>query len=116
MVGCAALVHRRRWHDGCFVVTTTDDGAQRIERIGLDVLTTGSSSYSITDEGPLTAGADVQRVDTVARGEWRFRIETQLCVSCDLSSFNVQARLCAWHGDAQIFDRAWKTAIPRDLM
>jgi hypothetical protein len=97
-------------------VTTKDDGVQRIERIGLDVSSTGSSSYHIRDEDPLSAVAELQRIDTVARGEWRVRIETQLRVSCDRDSFKVQARLRAWHGDAQMCDRAWNPSVPRDLM
>ena len=36
-------------------VTTKDDGVQRIEGIGLDVSSTGSSSYCIRDEDPLSA-------------------------------------------------------------
>ena len=92
-------------------VTTKDDGVQRIERIGLDVSSTGSSSYCIRDEDPLTAVAELQRADTVARGEWRVRIETQLRVSCDRDSFKLQARLRAWHGDAQICDRTWNPAF-----
>jgi hypothetical protein len=97
-------------------VTTNDDGVQRIERIGLDVSSTGSSSYCIRDEDPLSAVAELQRADTVARGEWQVWIETQLRVSCDRDSFKLQARLRAWHGDAQICDRAWNPSIPRDLM
>jgi hypothetical protein len=76
----------------------------------------GSSSYCIRDEDPLSAVAELQRADTVARGEWRVRIETHLRVSCDRDSFKLQARLRAWHGDAQICDRAWNPTIPRDLM
>ena len=60
--------------------------------------------------------AELQRADTVARGGWRVRIETQLRVSCDRDSFKLQARLRAWHGDAQICDRTWNPSMPRDLM
>jgi putative CocE/NonD family hydrolase len=97
-------------------VTTKDDGVQRIERIGLDMSSTGSSSYCIRDEDPLSATVELRRADTVARGGWRVRIETQLRVSCDRDSFKLQARLRAWHGDAQICDRTWNPSIPRDLM
>ena len=97
-------------------VTTKDDGVQRIEGIGLDVSSTGSSSYCIRGENPLSAVAELQRADAVARGEWRVRIETHLRVSCDRDSFKLQARLRAWHGDAQICDRAWNPTVPRDLM
>jgi len=97
-------------------VTMKDDGVQRIERIGLDVSSTGSSSSHIGDEDPLSAVAESNRADTVARDEWRVRIETQLRVSCDRDSFKLQARLRAWHGDTQICDRTWNPSIPRDLM
>lgn len=97
-------------------VRTTDAGAQRIERLGLEVASAGASRYDIEGEDPLSAIAEVQRADTLSRGEWRVRIETRLRVSCSRDSFNVQARLCAWHGDIQICDRAWDRAVPRDLM
>jgi uncharacterized protein len=98
------------------VVTALDGGAQRIERIGLDVSSRRWSRYEISGEDPLSATAEVQRADTVVRGEFRIRIETELRVSCDRDSFKLQAQLRAWRGDAQICDRTWKPTIQRDLM
>lgn len=97
-------------------VTTTDTGAQRIERIGVDVASAGASRYDIRGEDPLSAVAEVHRADTLARGDWRVRVETQLRVSCSQDSFNLQAKLRAWLGEVRICDRAWDRSVPRDLM
>lgn len=97
-------------------LTTTDTGAQRIERIGLEAASTGTSRYDINEHDPLSAVAEVQRADTLSRGEWQVRIATQLRVTCSRDSFNLQARLRAWLGEIQICDRAWDRTVPRDLM
>ena len=97
-------------------VTTTAAGAQRFERIGLETESTGTSRYEINEHDPLSAVAEVQRADTLSRAEWQVRVETQLRVTCSQNSFNLQARLCAWHGEIKICDRAWDRAVPRDLM
>jgi putative CocE/NonD family hydrolase len=98
------------------LLTQAPDGTQRIERIGLDIMSEGNARYRIERDDPLSAVAEVRRSDTVARGDWRIRVETELRVSCRSDTFNVQARLRAWHGDAEVCDRAWVESIPRDLM
>jgi len=98
------------------LVTETEAGTQRIERIGLEIASTGESHYGIKDDDPLTAVAEVRRTDAVSRGEWKIRVETQLRVSCSNDAFRLQARLRAWHRDAEVCDRAWDHSIPRDLM
>ena len=98
------------------LVTITDTGAQRIQRIGLELASAGTARYDIEGEDPLSAVAEIQRADTVSRADWRVRVETRLRVSCSQNSFTLHANLRAWHGEVQVCDRVWDCAVPRDLM
>jgi uncharacterized protein len=98
------------------MITEVAAGVQRIERISLETSSSGGSRYHVDGDDPLSAVAEVSRADSVSRGEWSVRIETQLRVSSSTDAFRLQARLRAWDGDAEICDRAWDRSIRRDLM
>jgi predicted acyl esterase len=91
-------------------------GVERIDRIGLEIGTEGQSQYSVDDDDPLSAVADIRRADTVVRGEWKVRIETHIHVACTLGYFQVKAQLRAWEDETEVCSREWSAEIPRDLM
>jgi uncharacterized protein len=97
-------------------VTPIRLGVQRIDRIGLEIGTEGTSTYHVDRYNPLTAVAEVQRADTLSRGVWQIRIETHLRVTCTRDAFVIGAELHAWEGASEVCCRKWDCSIPRDLM
>jgi hypothetical protein len=97
-------------------VTPIRPGVQRIDRIGLEIGTEGTSSYQVDRDNPLSAVAEVQRADTVSRGAWQIRIETHLRVTCTREAFGLSAALRAWEGPSEVCCRVWDHSIPRDSM
>jgi len=87
----------------------------RIDRIGLELGTEGSFAFQIEEDDPLTAVAEMRQMQTISRGEWRTRIETQIRLSCTRAAFVLRATLRAWDGDVEICHREWDHDVPRDL-
>lgn len=78
----------------------------------------GESKYDldIRDDDPLTAVAEMRRVQTKRRGDWQVRFETWLRMSCTREAFRLQASLRASEGDQEVCHREWDSMIPRDLV
>src|SRR5262249_45262724 len=95
-------------------VTRVRPGVQRVDRIGLELGVEGSSSFTIEDDDPLSAVAELQRSETIAREAWQIRIETRLRLSCTRESFRLQASLRAWEGADEVCERSWDSIIDRD--
>ncbi|WP_231712578.1 CocE/NonD family hydrolase [Vineibacter terrae] len=97
-------------------ITTVRPGVHRIERLGLELGSEGTSTFHIDDDDPLSAVAELRRADTLARDAWRIRIETRLRLSCTRDAFRLQAGLRAWGGDEEVCARDWDRTIARDCI
>lgn len=91
-------------------------GVVRFDRIGLEV--GGEARYSVDIQGddPLSATAAMRRSLTVARDDWRIRVETTMRMGCTREAFHLEASVRAFEGDAEICRRTWDRSIPRDLV
>jgi putative CocE/NonD family hydrolase len=92
-------------------------GVVRWDRLG--GLETGSESHygaELKDDDPLSAALEMRRTDTVARGDWRTRVDTTMRMSCTRETFRLQASLRAFAGDEEVCRRDWDRTIPRDLV
>ena len=96
--------------------TVPRPGLVRIDRLGLETGVERGFKYGIEGDDPLTAFAEVRQTQTLARDEWRIRIETHMRMSCTYDAFRLSATLRAWEGDDEIYHRAWDRDIPRDLL
>ena len=96
--------------------TRPKPGVMRFERIGLETGSQASYGFEIDGNDPLSAVARMQRTATVARGDWRIRIETAMRMSCTRDSFRLTASMRAFEGDDEVCHRDWETSIPRDLV
>jgi uncharacterized protein len=89
---------------------------ERIDRIGLELGTQGKTRYHVEEDDPLSAVAELQRTQTMARGAWQIRIETQMRLSCTRDAFLLQASLRAWEGANEVCHRDWDRSIARDFL
>jgi putative CocE/NonD family hydrolase len=102
---------------GAVTVHTLDDfGAQRFQAHGLEVGSTVRQSFSIAPDDPLSAETLAAWTQTVGRGDWQTRTETQTRMWSDEKTFYLEAKLAASEGDTRVFEKTWQDAIPRDLV
>ena len=88
----------------------------RIDDIGIELENEGGGEFGIRDDDPLSARAELRRVNTVSRGEWRVRTEFVMRFSASRDGFHVRAVLSAFDDAVLIRRREWDETIPRDLM
>ena len=69
--------------------------------------------YSIREGDPSATTADARATWKLSRGGWRIRTETFTRVACTTETFEIEASLEAFEGDASMASRIWKRSIPR---
>ena len=89
---------------------------ERIDRIGLEIGTSGKRHYHVEDDDPLSAVAELQRTQTMSRDGWQIRIETQMRLSCTRDAFLLKASLRAYEGEQEVCHRQWDRTIARDFL
>jgi putative CocE/NonD family hydrolase len=97
-------------------ITRPRPGVERIDRLGLELGSEGTSICHIDDGDPLSASADLHRIDRIARDAWKIAIETRLRLSCTRESFLLRASLRAREGGTEVCHRTWDLSIPRDCL
>jgi putative CocE/NonD family hydrolase len=97
---------------------TTDirQGVVRIDRLGLELGTEASFKSHIDDDDPLSAVAEMRQSQSISRGAWRTRIETQMQMSCRHDAFLLRAALRACEGEVEVCRREWYYSVPRSLV
>ena len=93
-----------------------DERIERIDRIDLELGSTGKTTYHIEEADPLSAVADLRRTQTMSRGAWHIRVETEMRLSATRDSFQLQGRLRAAEGETEVCRRDWDLSIPRDCL
>jgi putative CocE/NonD family hydrolase len=85
----------------------------------LDGLEAGTSSHFEHDleaDDPASAVVAMRRTATLARGDWRTRVETSMRMSCTRATFRLEASMRAFEGEVEVCRRDWDTTIKRDLV
>ncbi len=96
------------------VSTLRDEGLVRLHSNGLEIGTSMSERMSIRDDEPLSAETEMSRRYLIGRGGWRTRINASARVTATRDDFVIEAEMAAYEGEAKIFERRWRRAIPRD--
>jgi uncharacterized protein len=78
--------------------------------------TENKSRYHIEENDPLSAVVELRRAQTMSRGEWHVRTETEMRLACTRDAFLLQGSLRAWEGADEVCQRDWGRSIPRDLL
>jgi putative CocE/NonD family hydrolase len=91
-------------------------GVVRFDRIGLEVGNEWKFSNDLLGDDPLSAMAEMSRLTTIARDDWKVRIETSMRMTCTREAFRLQASLRAFDGAIELCHRTWDESIPRDLI
>ena len=73
-------------------------------------------TYTIAEDGPLSARVQCRSTICIGRGDWRTRVETASTMSADATTFNVTNALDAYEGNVRVFAKTWTFTAPRDLV
>lgn len=97
-------------------VVEIDDrsGRSRYDEIDLVAEARSTERYRIVEDDPLSCSAEVTWQWFFERGDWRIRTEMRTKVECDKRNFIVTARLAAFEGDTQVFEREFEERIRRN--
>ena len=96
------------------LVFRQDYGGRRRLPDGLEFETFGEDGFTIVAGDPLSALTRSERIDGLARGDWRVRVETSSVLTADADSFLVTNTVDAYEGDVRVFAKTWSLAVPRD--
>jgi putative CocE/NonD family hydrolase len=96
-------------------VTELRQGVVRIDRLGLELGADSSFDTHIGEDDPLSAVVDMRQSQTISRGAWRIRIETQTRMSCTHDAFLLRASMRAYEDDIEICHREWDRSVARCL-
>lgn len=91
-----------------------DRGAWRTVDTDVDYDTNGEIRFSIQADDPLSAEQEIDLHTSMGRPGWRIRTRAQTRIRCTADAFLVDARLQAWEGEQQVFERHWEQRIARD--
>lgn len=80
---------------------------------GLCTGETMSERWQIHPDDPLSAMAEHQWEQRLSRGEWAVRTKAWAKMTASATHFCLEARLTAWQGQEQVFDRTFKEEVPR---
>ena len=72
--------------------------------------------FSIGENDPLSARAEITERLMMRRGEWLIRVRVNTQLTADASQFRLRAILSAREGDEEVFVREWDESIPRDCL
>jgi predicted acyl esterase len=89
---------------------------ERIDRLGLEIGTQIKSHYHVEDDDPLSAAAEVRKIQTMSRDEWQIRTEQELRLSSTADAFLLRATLRAFEGENEVCHREWNRSFPRDFL
>ncbi len=94
------------------------DGAAlvHLDAIGLDAAFALFQRYRIGESDPLSAEAQITARALLRRGSWAPELRGTVELRATRDAFIVTARLAASESGAEVFTRAWKETIPRDLV
>jgi uncharacterized protein len=97
-------------------LTIRDDTGDTAEPHGLTHGETVEEVWQITPDDPLSATATIRWEQRLSRGDWRVRTLVETRMTSTENDLRMQARLTAWEGDTQIFQRDWDDLVSRHFV
>ena len=91
-----------------------DGGKTRLHHNGIEMASSTTERYVITDYDALSAKAEYSCDYVVGRGEWQTRTHGEVTMTCSATSFLLAASLDAFENDTLVTSRQWTVDVPRD--
>jgi putative CocE/NonD family hydrolase len=91
-----------------------DWGKFRLDDIGIEMGHVFERIYSIKPDDPNSARASMTQTYEMGRDAWRTKVDAGATMTSTEASFELDAWIEAFDGDAPICRREWKSSIPRN--
>ncbi|MBF0278797.1 MAG: CocE/NonD family hydrolase [SAR324 cluster bacterium] len=121
-----ARFHRKIEQDlttGETVYTLFDEGVEfdgaslvHVPETNLDLGYKLLRRYRIGEQSPLSAKFEMEQTVIFRRDQWSIRLEGKTQLSSTKENFQIQAKLEAFEGEKQVFEKNWDRSIPRKLV
>lgn len=95
-------------------VISEDTGLTEVPRNGMQARETRDEIWEIDPGDPLSATANLVLTAERQRGAWQTRTRSEIRFSCTAETWDVEAELAAWRGEAEFCRRTWAFSVPRD--
>ncbi|MBC2836386.1 CocE/NonD family hydrolase [Paragemmobacter straminiformis] len=95
------------------LVVETDEGAFENLSHGLVSDETLTERWEVKPDDPLSARARHVWEQKRSRGDWSVRTRAEAEMTATATDLRLWARLTAWEGDVQVFERIWDDTVPR---
>lgn len=95
------------------LVVETDEGAFENLSHGLVTDETLTERWEVRPDDPLSARATHVWEQRRSRGDWSVRTRAEAEMTATATHLRMTARLTAWEGEAQVFDRVWDDEVLR---
>lgn len=92
---------------------TGDDGAATDLNTGLTIARKVSERFSVQEDRPETATADLHWTRTYGRGDWQVRTEAKVRLTGGRTDWDMEVSLEAFEDKTQVFTRTWSAQVPR---
>lgn len=93
-----------------------DTGLEEHPGTGLAVRQVRDELWSIGGSGPLSMTGTATWTCEMRRSDWSVRTISVASIACTATDWLISARVRAFEGEAQVFEKAFEKAIPRDFM
>ena len=107
------VVHTNMGTGETVVEVRDDSGRNRYDEIDLEAQARSTERYSVREDDPLAASAEVTWTWDFERADWRIRTESRTEMTCTRHDFIVRATLKAFEGESKVFERSFEEVIPR---
>jgi putative CocE/NonD family hydrolase len=89
-------------------------GRNRYDEIDLIAEARSTERYSVIEDDPLSATAEVTWTWEFERKDWRIRTESRTHVSCTKRDFVIRGKLESYEGDRRVFEREYEERVRRN--
>lgn len=94
----------------------SNEGIRKLQTNGIECGSENTNYFRIKEGDPLSASLQSDWVLYVGRDEWQTRLESTSKMTADQKHFHIYNHLIAYEGDEEVFNKEWKTSIPRDFI
>ncbi|MGJ9382079.1 CocE/NonD family hydrolase [Salipaludibacillus sp. CF4.18] len=94
----------------------SDEGERKLPVNGLEHGSINKNTYTIRENDPLSARVVCEWELTVGRDEWRTKLKSYSEMTSDETTFYLTNTMTAFENDKEVFNKTWKTDIPRDFV
>jgi hypothetical protein len=88
-------------------------GRIRYDEISLIAESRSTERYSVREDDPLQASAAMDYEWNFERADWRIRTACNTTVSCTARHFLISARVIAFEGESNVFERHFEKRMAR---